>query len=426
MKYFKNLKNEKILGDAFKVLTGSVLSQAITIAILPILTRNLGQEVIGNYFVWLGIGNILIVIATGRLDMAIFVVNTKGEVAFLLKLIASFAALVCLLVIIFGSILMPFFNLRFENTLFEQYFLSLSFLTFFSAILQGVISYYIYTAEYIKLGWVKFGLALFVNLSVLLASIFLGSVSAIIYSHLLATIIFVSVLLRFSGISGNHLFSKLEWNKLLSTLKRHYRFPLFSMPADFINSLSAQLPLFLILSNFGSSSVALFGIILRVLSGPIGLLASSMLTVFKEHAGRDFREIGNCKAIYLRTLKLLILLGIVPFTILFFFSPAIFTFIFGESWRAAGEYAVILVPMFFFKFVVSPLSYTLYISDKQFVDLVWQLGLLLITWCSFYFTNSLFNALLSYSVGYSAMYLIYFVISYNSATNSKFLYGSSN
>ena len=269
LKYFKNLKNEKILGDAFKVLTGSVLSQAITIAILPILTRNLGQEVIGNYFVWLGIGNILIVIATGRLDMAIFVVNTKGEVAFLLKLIASFAALVCLLVIIFGSILMPFFNLRFENTLFEQYFLSLSFLTFFSAILQGVISYYIYTAEYIKLGWVKFGLALFVNLSVLLASIFLGSVSAIIYSHLLATIIFVSVLLRFSGISGNHLFSKLEWNKLLSTLKRHYRFPLFSMPADFINSLSAQLPLFLILSNFGSSSVALFGIILRVLSGPI-------------------------------------------------------------------------------------------------------------------------------------------------------------
>ena len=424
--FIKNFKNEKLILDVFKVLSGSVLSQAIPIAILPLLTRNLGQEVIGLYFVWLGISNILIVIATGRLDMAIFVVNTKVEVASLLKLIACFAAMVGLLNIIWGGILMPFFNLRLGNPIIEQYFLSLSLLTFFLAIFQGLISYYIYTANYTKLGWVKLVQALFVNLSVLAASIFIGSFSAIIYSHLLATIIFVSVLLAFLYKNGNYFFSKLDWNELLTTLKRHYRFPLFSMPADFINSFSAQLPLFIILSRFGSSSVAYFGMCLRVLSGPIGLLASSMLTVFKEHAGRDFREIGNCKVIYLRTLKLLILLGIVPFTILFFFSPVIFTLLFGESWREAGEYARVLVPMFYLKFVVSPLSYTLYISDKQFIDLVWQLVLLLTTWCSFYLTNSIYSALLCYSFGYSALYLVYFIISYNSVTNLKFNYGSSN
>jgi O-antigen/teichoic acid export membrane protein len=144
-------------------------------------------------------------------------------------------------------------------------------------------------------------------------------------------------------------------------------------------------------------------------------LAASVLDVFKEQAARDFRVQGNCYRIFLKTFFVLASLAIVPFGIFALVGEWVFGLLFGQEWVESGRYAVLLIPLFFMRFVVSPLSYTIYIAQKQKLDLLWQICLLLFTWLCFTFSQEIDSALWSYSIGYAVMYMIYFWISYRAA-----------
>ena len=72
------------------------------------------------------------------------------------------------------------------------------------------------------------------------------------------------------------IFENLKFN-----LSKFKRFPIYSLPAEFINNLSLNIPYIL----FYQSLIQYFRyytIINKALSAPIGLIGSSMLTVFKE------------------------------------------------------------------------------------------------------------------------------------------------
>ena len=214
------------------------------------------------------------------------------------------------------------------------------------------------------------------------------------------------------GHSPFALLNFFTWEKFTETVRENYRFPLFSMPSDFINSFAAQVPLFIIAAKYGAASVAGYALVLRVLAGPIGLLANSVLAAFKDEAGRAYREVGSCIAAYRYTFRSLFILAIVPFSVLFVFGKQLVVWGFGDAWVDAGTYAEILAPMFFMKFIASPLSYTLYIANKQVHDLAWQIGLLTMTWVAFYFSGSLEAAVTAYSAGYTLFYVIYLALSY--------------
>lgn len=90
-------------------------------------------------------------------------------------------------------------------------------------------------------------------------------------------------------------------------------------------------------------------------------------------------------------------------------------FVFGAEWMESGRYAILLIPMFYMRFVVSPLSYTIYIAQRQGLDLIWQLGLLGITAACFLLAGGVLEALWWYSASYAIMYVIYFAMSYRCA-----------
>ena len=147
-------------------------------------------------------------------------------------------------------------------------------------------------------------------------------------------------------------------------------------------------------------------------------LAMSVLDVFRERAAREFRERGNCVAAFGATFRALAVLGIVPFFLLFLYSPGLFALVFGEEWREAGEYARLLVPMFFLRFLVSPLSYVLYVAEKQSYDLLWQIALLVGTLTAIWAGAQLGDARLAvalFSGSYSGLYLVYLWLSYHFA-----------
>lgn len=200
-------------------------------------------------------------------------------------------------------------------------------------------------------------------------------------------------------------------------LHRHQAFWRFSLPSNLLNAFVSQLPLLMIGIRYGALSAGLFALTQRVLAAPISLIAASVLEVFKRQSVHDFQTLGNCSHAYRYTFKTLFFLALCPSLVLFLYSPSLFSWIFGNNWRAAGELAQILAPLYFLNFIASPLSYVFFVTGKQKVELVWQVALFIMTTGVFISPGTLQQSVLRYAVGYSVLYLVYLHMSYQCAQN---------
>ncbi len=206
---------------------------------------------------------------------------------------------------------------------------------------------------------------------------------------------------------------------LISYWRRHRQFPVFSLAADTINSSAAQLPLVIVNIRFGAHEAGLLAIVLRALGAPISLLAASVLDVFRPRAAQSWRDLGECREDYVRTFRVLAI-GAAGVGLTFgLFSDSLFATAFGEQWRMAGSIALWLLPMFMLRFVASPLSYLFYVAGKQQVDLIWQIALFATTVSALALPATYKAALISYSAGYSTLYVVYLLLSYRYSRGSS-------
>jgi O-antigen/teichoic acid export membrane protein len=153
-----------------------------------------------------------------------------------------------------------------------------------------------------------------------------------------------------------------------------------------------------------------------MISLPGTVVARAIGDVFRQSAAEAFQREQQCKALFLRTFKKLSLLSIPPFVLLFFFVEDLFALVFGEEWREAGKYAQILMPMFLIQFIVSPLSAMFLVAEKQKIDFLIQicliLGILSAIYGGHYFYNDPKITLILYSAVYSVKYVVEFFLSY--------------
>lgn len=404
----------------FVVLSGTTMAQAIPFLTIPVLTRMLPPDELGPYFIWIGVVAVLSVVLSLRLDVAVFNARTNQQLQALLSAAAACSVLIAGIIYATLSSLDYFYPAIVKKLHLDLWRVEALILGIVWAINMVVQNAYIYGAYFKRQAAVKIIQAGLVAIAQISAVLMGWGVKGIIQLQILATltvviwnIIDIYKKLNFN-LTGRHIFN--SWN----TLKEYWRFPIFSMPADFISSFAGQLPMLMMGSRFGASPAGQYALTNKSLAVPMKLLAGSVLSVFKEEAARHYREKGECRDIFIKTFKSLALLGILPFGALYFFAEPIFVIFFGAEWRDAGVYASILTPMFYVQFVVSPLSYTLYLANNQFSDLIWQLALLTLTASIFYFTNELILAIKWYAFGYSILYFLYLWIAYYSARGNKF------
>jgi O-antigen/teichoic acid export membrane protein len=200
--------------------------------------------------------------------------------------------------------------------------------------------------------------------------------------------------------------------------RRYKNFPKYSLPADLVNVVTNQIPVFTLNRFFSSSILGNYSLMERVLGVPVSLVGRAVLDVFKQRASNDYSTKGNCVEIFNKTFKTLVYASIIPTIVLFVFAPHLFKFIFGNDWELAGEFARIMAVLFFFRFTASPLGYMFYIAEKQHYDMIWQIVLFLTSLGSFslgVFYNDVKIGIWCYAISYSIMYIIYIWLSYNLA-----------
>jgi O-antigen/teichoic acid export membrane protein len=397
------------------VLGGSLGAQALPLLAAPLITRMCSPGDMGAFAVWMGVVAVSAIAATLRLETAMILDHGPEQQRTCFTVVfhtaSAVALLVSLCVLLAHALGLPALRGQSWGAL-----LMIGAGTWLTAYTQTTLAYATSHKAFGKAARAKiWGAATIALTQVLLlmlgageAGLLAGQLIGLLAGLVAATVLLRPPLPRLGRGLGRQ-------GRLY--LRRHEKFWRFSLPSNLLNALVGQMPLFLIGVHHGVTAAGLYALTQRVIAAPVSLLAASVLEVFKRESVHEFQTLGHCSRAYRYTFKALLLLGLGPALVLLLFSPQLFAWVFGSSWRVAGELAQTLAPLCLLNFIASPLSYVFFVAGKQKVDLVWQIALFCMTLAAFSLPGSLHDNVLWYAIGYSLLYLVYLHLSWQISQN---------
>lgn len=403
---------------------GSLITSLISVLTSPLTARVFTPEHFGVWAVIMAISSLLNVVAFSHFPHLILLEKKEEKVTDVLSLsmyfnmMTSIAALgVLTLYMLAGKITGSWYT--------DPRFFLIPAFTFLNGIITILL---IWSNRYCFYRVISINRLLQVLIPVTLqlsiGFFIIASANVILFSQLAGLIVCSAVLLYRYRVAVR----KIAFNRPLffNLAKQNKGLLAISLPTELINNFSNQLPVFFLQKFSGERNVGLFSMSNRLFALPVSFITSSISEVFRQRAVEQYNTQGSCRKLVVKTTLSLLAVTIVPFIIGMIYAPDIFGFVFGENWREAGEYARLIGILFFFKTVVSPVSYVIYIARKFYISLIVDIILLVIGVLSFlagiYLFGSVKTALFLYAASYALLYFLTFYLSYLYSINKNFHY----
>jgi len=400
---------DSFLNSTRIVLVGMGVAQAIPLLGSLLIARLYLPAEFGIFSTWLGTVMVAAILVTGRLETALAIEpdGRPREIAVAATLATIGGASIGLFII---TLPVLWYGSRWGVSA------ALLLATVPAALLMATAqtwqSWGAAEGRYRELSWIRVSQSLGITTLQIALAFLSPTAESLVAGQMLGLAVGVMVAMKRLPLSREAFSTREQFVKaLLDFWQRHRKLPMYSLPADFINSAAGQLPLLFISNRFGVDASGVYALAVRIIGGPISLLGAAVLDVFKRRAASSFREHGHCRTEYRQTFLILAGAGLTLVVAIFVLAESFFVVAFGEIWRQAGTISVWLAPMFALRFVASPLSYVFYIAGAQRTDLVWQCALLFMTLATMAWSGDFKTAVIAYSTGYSALYVIYLFLS---------------
>lgn len=236
--------------------------------------------------------------------------------------------------------------------------------------------------------------------------IFMGfeSPNAMVVGHVVASMGCAALLLRYFGLPAGP--SMPVWDFLQNNL-RHMS---YATPGALINTLSRQLPLLLIGQVGGDQQTALFGLAVRVIGAPLGIVGIGIVDIYKVSI-RRLQQSGST-AMFTFGFVFSVLASVATGLAVVAFAPMAVARFMDAAWAGLDETIILLLPLFLMRFVTSPMSYMMVVAERQNWDMIWQLVWLLTVLGVFHLTAGYDTTLTYYSTAGTVLYGLYGVLSY--------------
>lgn len=399
-----------------RLIFGTGLSQLIFVLITPILTRIFSPDDLGTLGAYLSLLSVIVIFLTGRYEMAVVFCKTESYAAAVIKfaLIRSVvAALIInlifvliffswpqaqpfisdyyLLFVIFGALVLAFYNIAVQATLRDAEYLSISL---------GRIAHS-----------VSFG-----ALGIASAFLFKPTFLLLCLSDLIARGVAFGLIVRNTFRHG------VNPTPLKVARQRYARFSRFEQMTATLSVLSIQSPMILIPLIFDAATAGLYFIVFRAVMSPVSLISNAVFDVFKVEATQLVHDTGTCQPLVIYTVSRLFLLGLVPAALLAVFGKVLFVTVFGADWAVAGLYAQILAPSVLLRFVAAPIGFVLQLRERVGLNTIFY-GLFFVATCISlgigWWQNSPVVMVVGISAGSCILYIFQIYLAYRFSGQTK-------
>ncbi len=404
--------------NVLALTAGTTLSQLILVATAPILTRLYTPRDFGLFALYISLSSIIAVLSTGCYEFAIMLPKKDSDAIIIsilcLSLICSFCPIFFFAIFILNTTIANI--LKSPELKYWLFFLPISVLL--TGIYSTLYNWSNRKQEYHRISVSRVFGSVVNSFISLLFGFWKLDIGGLILGNIIGQGISIGLLCLqfykdFRLKTPLFIPSKIE---LYQQAKKYINFPRYSLPTNILNAITQQLPIILLNNFFGATIVGFYSLTQKVIGIPLSILSGSITDIFRQRSNEEFQRQGNCHTLFRTTFKRLVLISLIPFLCLFIFAPSLFSIIFNKEWHPAGEYARILSILFFFSFTASPLSYILYVTENQRIDLICHIILIIAIISSImigvYYQNPV-ASIRYYTLSYSLIYINYLVLSYN-------------
>jgi lipopolysaccharide exporter len=374
----RQYRNSEFLQNSAVMMTGTGISQAIPILVIPVLTRLYAPGEIGVLATFIALFSIISVIAGGRYEFGIIMPESerKGRQLLYLSSALSLATglILCLLIILFGAQIVTLINAPAlepwlwllplavtAHGLFMAFSFGLNRNKLYQPIAVGNVAHTGSTAAIQIIGGIS---------SWGVGGLIAGKTAGVTIS---AFWLIISLVRKAPG------FIKRESTfRLGETAREFSNYPKYNAPHALVTSISGHMPVILFITFFTDTITGFYAMAFRACYAPVQIITSSVGQVFGKRLADKKHEGANVRAYAIRFIWIMAGIGILPFGLLFIAGPQIFGFILGAEWSVTGDYVRILTPYVYLTFIIQPLSYIPLLYEQQkkaFIIYLFSLGL---------------------------------------------------
>ena len=390
---------------------GTLISQLIPFFLSPVIARLYTPDQFSSLELVLRISSFFAVISTLRFDIAIPLPKEDDEAyhLFWLSVFSSLGvSLFCtLLFALFKSPIIQFL----ENDGFSYWMMFVPILVFLMGLSQTGSNSLLRISRYKTIS-----LSRIVDTGV-------NNIGKIAYAFLISASVIGLILPNFFGAfflalipiivlrkEVKRLNLKLSYNKLRSTFIKFSEFPKVNLPNAIIDVLHLSLVVIVIAHYFGAAALGLYALKVRILKTPSLVIGNAAGQIFYQTASRMHAEGQSIKKLFTRYLLYYLGTGLVIFMPFVLAGPWIFEFVFGESWKFAGNLAQVTAPWMYFSFIASAFAYVPVILEKQKKVLTLSLinfALVLLSWVGGFYIFDDFLATITLVAMVESVYFLF-------------------
>lgn len=375
-RYFKR---DGFIFNVSALMAGNISAQAIGFLLTPLITRLYLPADFGMLSLLMSIIGVLSVISCLRYETVIVLPKSyeDGLNIFSLCILNAFIYSILL------SVVVMFFGDQIRYTTKVEGLSQLLWIIPIGVLIKGLhLSFRYWFARHKKfttLSKAQVAMPIATAIIKITAALLVGS-SAIwlIFGNLTGILVFSIIL---ASLSVKKIVNDIPRYVSFKKMKRiafHYKeFPTYNLATALLNALSKNLPFMLLAYYFSKDIVGYYGLCAAMLSKPQMLISNSVRNVFLQKAA-ELNNLGkSTRDAYVKTITSLFLIGIIPFGIVTFFGPTIFSIVFGEKWIKAGEFAQLIAPWLFLMFVNPPATQIIIVQRKLKFYLIFDIFLLI-------------------------------------------------
>jgi len=379
MKYFKGLSLSQFMRNVFILARGTVFSQIIILATLPVLTRLYSPSDFGIYSVYVSMIGIVLVVVSLSYEMAIPLPSSDRTASS----IVSLSLCLCVIVSLLGGIGFYVLHHQLSNWMGEPDMQSYSILFTLSLLGAGghqILNLWSIRKEYFApLSRTKYMQSISQVSSQLLLSLTSMGPLGLIIGELLGRVTGVWSQWRLwrRDVKREHMYT--SWTEMKESAHRYRKFPLLSSWSNVLNSIGLFLPNIILAAMYGPYVAGLYTMSQRFLGAPIILISLSVnqvyLSEFAIHLNQDTSKIYP---LFKSTVKKTFFIGILVIGGIVVFAPILFHYLFGSTWEKTGDFIRILSVMYLTQFIANSVGSTLGVAERQDLHLYREIFRILI------------------------------------------------
>jgi O-antigen/teichoic acid export membrane protein len=357
------------------LVSGTAAGQILIILSSPIITRLYSPEEFGVFAVYAALLALLILVANFRYEWAIPLPKPDvGGAALLLLcliLVVLTGAVTAVIVGLLGDKLVNWLNV----SVVEPYLWALPVGVAIGGAYNALSYWALRNKSFGRLAGSRLGHSSGMVLSQLALGYFHAGALGLIVGHLVGFATGLASLLKVAT-SRHAALKEVSPRLMLENAVRYRNFPIFSSWGALANAAGVQLPLILFASLFSPTIAGLYMLAHRVASVPAAFLSEAIGKAFMAAAIVARRE-NNLPEVTIETFALLIRIGLAPVVILAVIAPELFAIVFGSAWEEAGHYLQWIALWIAIVFIFAPLSSLFAVLERQGMELIFQITLLI-------------------------------------------------